>query len=228
MNIEATIDIDLAVKVAQTVLKKLPYATNNAITRVAKEAVAAGKEEIARDFTVRKRFIQSRIKIMQYSRVGNLTCVLGIDKRVQGSPLLLGFFEEGNSGEKLPQHGSDLAIPITGDAARPEFSDSVVSGFKYTNLQLAAGKGKKATFVIPGVGVFRRVNKGGRVWDKAAQRMITTDKSATAIVYAFKPSAPLRSRMDLIRIFKEVVNRRFAAIFAEEFVKEVTHKRGQS
>jgi hypothetical protein len=226
MKIDVTIDIDLAVKVAQTVLKKLPYATNNAITRVAKEAVAAGKEEIARQFTVRKRFIQSRIKVLQYSRVGNLTAVIGIDRNVQGSPLLLGFFEEGNSGEKLPQHGSELAIPVTGDAARPEFSDPVVSGFKYTNLQLTGGKGKKQTFVVPGVGVFRRVAKGGRMWDKAAQRMITTDKSATAIVYSFKPSAPLRARMDLMRVFREVVDRRFAAIFAEEFVKEVTHQRG--
>lgn len=226
MNITTSLDMDLALQVCAKVLKKLPYATNNAIGRVAKEAVSAAREEVGRDFTIRKRFIQSRIKVLQYSRVGNLTAVVGIDKNVQGSPLLLGFFEEGNSGEKMPQHGSDLAIPITGDAARPEFADPVVSGFKYTNLQIASGKGKKSTFVIPGVGVFRRVAKGGRMWDKAAQRMITTDKSATQIVYAFKPSAPLRSRTHIIRTMTEIVGRRFAAIFAEEFVKEVTHQRG--
>ncbi|MGH9685275.1 MAG: hypothetical protein ACRD4S_16895 [Candidatus Acidiferrales bacterium] len=225
MRIKTEINIDLALKVAATLLRQLPYATNNAITRTAKEAVDAGKQELAKDFTIRKTFILSRVRILQYSRVGNLTCVLGIDKRVQGSPLLLGFFEEG--GTKEPTRGSGIAIPITGGPARPEFSDKLKASLSYPNLKLTGGKGKKKTFVIPNVGVFERIAPGGRVWDSALHKSVTTDRSATAMVYAFKPNAPLKSRMNLLGVMRAVIASRFNAIFAEEFTREILRRAGK-
>ena len=210
MEIKVSVDVDSVVKLASAVLRQLPYATNNAITRTAKEAVDAGRKEMQRDLTIRKKFILQRLKILQYSKVGNLTAIVGIDTKVQGAPLLLGFLEEG--GVKKPLIGADgIAIPLTGEAARPSFPQSVPTAFRYTNLQFIGNKGKKNTFIIPNVGVFQR---------------IATGKTSSDIVeiYSFKPSAPLPIHTHLRDAMIALIGQRFAPIFSEEFSKEVIHK----
>ena len=119
-----TVDVDISQVVTLTakVIKKLPYILNDSITEIAKVVVEAEREQLARDFTIRKNFLTGRFKVLQYSRTTDLTAIVGIDSNVQGAPLLLGFFEEG--GEKLPTAGPELAIPITGGAARPSPSPS--------------------------------------------------------------------------------------------------------
>jgi len=79
-------------------------------------SLTAGQKEVAADLQIRKKFILNRIKILQYSKVGNLTAIIGIDNKVQGAPLILSFLEEG--GTKEPTAGPDIAIPLTGEAAR--------------------------------------------------------------------------------------------------------------
>jgi hypothetical protein len=217
MRINATIDISQALKVFAHVTKKLSYAVNNSLTRVAKEAVAEGQREIAADFTIRKRFILTRVKILQYSTRSNLTTVVGIDANVQGSPLLLGFFEEG--GTKQPEHGSEIAVPITGSFARPSFPNPIKSALKYTNLHIEGGKGRQRTYVVPGVGIFERINVPGPR-EKGARK-----PSQTVLIYKFESSAPLKKHMSLIAVMSKVVADRFLAIFLEEFDKEVTRQR---
>jgi hypothetical protein len=218
MRINATIDISKALKVFALVTKKLSYAVNNSLTRVAKEAVAEGQREIAADFTIRKRFILTRLKILQYSKRSNLTTVVGIDQNVQGSPLLLGFFEEG--GTKLPEFGSEIAVPITGSFARPSFPNPIKNALKYTNLQIERGKGRQRTYVVPGVGIFERISVAG-----PREKGATRKPSQTVLIYKFESSAPLHKHMSLIAVMSEVVANRFAAIFLEEFEKEVTSQR---
>lgn len=209
MNIKITVDTDAVVTLTATVLRQLPYALNNAITRTAKEAVDAGRKELQRDLTVRKQFILNRIKILQYSKVGNLTAIIGVDQKVQGSPLLLGFLEEG--GQKTPQHGTDIAIPLTGEAARPSFPQSVPTGFRYLNLKFIGNKGKKGTYIVPNVGIFQRVASG-------------RDASSTSLIYSFKPSAPLPVHIHLRNAMVALIGARFATIFNEEFTREILHK----
>src|ERR1700735_2907940 len=172
MKISVDIDAEAVVKLTAAVLRQLPYATNNAITRTAKEAVEAGKEEVMAKLTIRKKFILNRIKILQYSKVSNLTAIVGIDDTVQGAPLILSFLEEG--GEKTPLHGDSLAIPLTGEAPRPEFSESVPSALRYTNLRFDKGRGRKRTYIVPNVGIFQRVAAGD-------------SPEATVLIYSFKP-----------------------------------------
>jgi hypothetical protein len=209
MNIKVDVDIDGIVKLTAAVIRQLPYATNNAITRTAKEAVDAGQKELTVDLQVRKKFILNRIKILQYSKVNNLTAIIGIDTRVQGAPLILGFLEEG--GEKQPIHGSDIAIPLTGEAARPSFPQSVVTSLRYTNLRFQDRKGRKKTFIIPNVGIFQRVATGD-------------SPDATVLIYSFKPSAKLPQHIHLRNAMLDVIGRRFAPIFSEEFTKEILKK----
>jgi hypothetical protein len=209
MKISVDIDTEQVVKLTAAVLRQLPYATNSAITRTAKEAVDAGQKEVAASLTIRKRFILNRIKILQYSRVSNLTAIVGIDTKVQGSPLILSFLEEG--GEKQPQLGSEIAVPLTGEAARPTFQDLIPGSLKYKALRIDQLKGRQRTYVIPNVGVFQRIAKGD-------------SPSATVLIYSFKSSARLPQHIAVRAAFLKVIGERFDAIFTEEFVKEILKK----
>lgn len=206
MKISVDIDAEQVVKLTAAVLRQLPYATNSAITRTAKEAVDAGRNALARELTIRKNFILNRIRILQYSRVNNLTAIIGLDTRVQGAPLILSFLEEG--GEKEPLHGSEIAVPLTGEAARPSFPESVKTALRYTNLRFVNLKGRKRTFVVPNVGVFQRVAAGD-------------SPEATVLIYSFKPSARLPQRIHLRDAMLKVIDERFSPIFSEEFTKEI-------
>lgn len=219
MHIKTEIDISQVAKLSKTVLRQLPYALNNAITETAKLVVAAGQFEIRRELTIRKNFLPMRFKVLQYSRVTNLTAVIGIDANVAGAPLLVGFFEEG--GEKLPSRGPELAVPITGQPERPVFAESIPSSLQYQNLLIQQGKGQKKTFIVPGIGVFQRIGPYGRVWNKTTRRMETVNKAATQILYAFKASAPLHKKTQLIAVSKQVIDDRFAEIFNRAFVAEL-------
>lgn len=219
MLIKVEIDDRQVVALTQKVLRKLPYILNDSVTETAKLVVSAERFELARDFQTRKNFLQNRFKVLQYSRVTNLTAIVGVDTNVQGSPLLLGFFEDG--GTKEPEHGPDLAVPITGQPERPSFTDPIPSGLRYKNLQITGGRGKKATFVIPGVGVFQRVGPYGRVWDKQQQKLVTVNRGATQILYAFRSSAPLHARTHMISLAQTVIGDSFARIFNKNFVREI-------
>jgi hypothetical protein len=209
MKISVDVDVEEVVKLTAAVLRQLPYATNNAITRTAKEAVDAGQKEVAGDLQLRKKFLLNRIRILQYSKVGNLTAIIGIDTNVQGAPLILGFLEEG--GTKEPIHGPDIAIPLTGEAARPSFPQSVATALRYTNLRFDNRKGRKRTFIIPNVGIFQRVAAGD-------------SPDATLLIYSFQPSAKLPQHIHLRNALLKVIGERFNAIFSEEFTKEILKK----
>jgi hypothetical protein len=209
MKISVNIDSEEVVKLTAAVLRQLPFATNNAITRTAKEAVDAGRKEVAGDLTIRKKFILSKIKILQYSKVSNLTAIVGIDNTVQGSPLILSFLEEG--GEKTPQHGESISIPLTGEAARPEFSESVPSALRYTNLRFDKGRGRKKTYIVPNVGIFQRIASGD-------------SPEATVLIYSFKPAARLPQHIHLRAAMLRVIGDRFSPIFTDEFTKEILKK----
>lgn len=209
MNIQVNVDSEAVLKLCAAVLRQLPYATNNAITRTAKEAVDAGQKEVAADLQIRKTFLLRRIKILQYSKVNNLTAIIGIDAKVQGAPLILGFLEEG--GTKEPLHGSDIAIPLTGEAPRPSFPESVVTSLRYSNLRFNDRKGRKRTFLIPDVGIFQRIAAGDA-------------PDATVLIYSFQPSAKLPAHLHLRNAMLKVIGERFSPIFSEEFSKEILKK----
>ena len=206
MKISVSVDTSAVVGLTAAVLRQLPFAMNSAITRVAKEAVEAGKQELGADLVIRKKFILGRIRILQYSKVNNLSAIIGVDDQVQGAPLLLGFLEEG--GVKEPTRGSEIAIPLTGEAARPSFTDPVVTALRYTNLRFDKGVGRKNTFLIPNVGIFQRIAPGNA-------------PGSTLLIYAFKPAAQLPTRTHLRAAMIRVIGARFAPIFTEEFSKEI-------
>lgn len=221
MNIKVDVQTESLVRLTSEVLRQLPYAANNAITRTANEAAIAAQREAGSHLQIRKNFLLRRIRVLSYSRVSNLTAVIGVDPNVQGSPLILGFLEAGQSGEKTGSSGGDVAVPLTGSPARPSFPESVPTSLRYTNLKIANRKGKKSTYVVPGVGIFERLAAGGRKWDRATKKLITVDRTDTVEIYAFKPSVPLPTHVRLRDAMLAIISQRFAAIFNEEFQKEI-------
>jgi hypothetical protein len=212
MDLSVDVDISKAVQVATTVLKKIPYATNTALTAVGKEIVEAERVDLTARFQVRKQFILNRVRILQYSRANNLTMIVGIDANVQGGKLLLPSFEEG--GTKTPTVGPELAVPITGAAARPSFGQNIPRSLLYKVLQIERTtttgairfKGKRRTFVIEGVGVFQRTGP---------------KPSDVSLLYKFERSSPLRQRMRFRELAKEVFGNRFKALWNQAFISEL-------
>jgi hypothetical protein len=217
MNIKVDIDMDQVVKLTATVLRQLPYATNNAITRTAKELVDKEKAEITEHLETRTKFAQNRIQILQYSKVNNLSAIVGINPNVKGSALLLGFLIE-SGGEKTPTSGPNIAEPITGTAARPTFASKIPRRLLYKQLQIVRHvtqtgkiqlKGKQRTFVLPDIGVFQRVGPG---------------PNDINLIYKFAGSAHLRARFKFSKVAQQLIGQRFHLIFAEEFEKEILKK----
>jgi hypothetical protein len=220
--IKVDIDVSGALALTAKVLKKLPYAINDAITEIAKEVVTEERDMLSLGgVTVRKQFILNRIKILQYSRVGNLTAIVGVDRRVAGSPLLLGLLLTPGGGDKRPSAGSEIAEPITGSPSRPEFAANIPRRMLYKQLGIAASttstgklqfKGKQRTFVIPNVGVFQRTGSG---------------KNDIALLYKFAPGAHIRSRIDFVRVAEDLIARRWNAAFSKAFVLELGNVGGK-
>lgn len=234
MLITTKIDASRALELTDLILKKFPYATNNALTRTAQELVEVERAELKTEFQIRKEFILSRVRITKYSRPNELWTRVAIDSNVQGGKLLLGFFEEG--GEKLPAAGSELAIPLTGETARPSFEQTVRPSLAYKALDLVRHetsggsvqyKGLKRTFVIAGVGVFQRFSSKtrGKRKEKGQAAAAAGRSSEVALIYSFKPQAPLAARMHFVKTATDFVAKRFGEIWREEFARELAGRR---
>jgi len=226
--IKTNIDLSGALALADLILKKVPFATNNALTRTAKEVVDVERNELKTEFQIRKQFILNRVKITKYSRPESLWTIVAIDKNVQGGDLLLTMFEEG--GEKLPALGSELAVPLTGSAARPSFSQTVRPSLLYKSLNMQKFttrlgkiqyKGDRRTFVIQGVGIFQRGSNRRRGKRAKSGSGSGRDESGATLIYSFKPGVPLRVQMHFVRTAREFVQSRFSDVWREEFVKEM-------
>lgn len=232
MLIKTQIDLSRGLALTDLLLKKVPYATNNALTRTAKELVDVERAELKTEFQIRKPFVLSRVRITKYSRANDLWTRVAIDTNVQGGKLLLSMFEEG--GEKMPELGSELAVPITGSAARPSFAQTVRPSLLYKALHMrktvtSAGKiqykGDRRTFIIAGVGIFQRVASKKRGARNKKGGGTSGARSSIALLYSFKHGVPIRAMMHFVRTARELVRKRFGVIWREEFARELAGRR---
>lgn len=238
MLIKTEVDITGALALTDLLLRKVPYVTNNSLTRTAKELVEVERQELKSEFQIRRQFILNRVKIVEWSRPEKLHTRVAIDKNVEGGALLLTAFEDG--GEKMPELGSEIAVPLTGGAVRPTFASRETASLLYKRLKLTphatiAGsiqyKGDKRTFVIPGIGVFQRISshqrqsrsrlKGKGPIGPSAAAASRGDDSDIALLYRFKPEVPLRQQMHFVETAQRFVPDRFREIWIEEFVREM-------
>jgi hypothetical protein len=238
MLITTTIDVSGALSLCDTLLRKIPYAMNNALTRTAKELVEFERAALVKEFKVRKDFILRLVRITKYSTPDSLWTRVAIDRSRtgvaggstgKGGPVLLAMFEAG--GTKEPERGTELADPPTGSAVRPNMDDPQTPRLMYKMLrmqkQTTSGgkiqfKGQQRTFIVAGVGVFQRTSS--RVRGARAKKGIAATKGKdedVVLLYRFSRSVPLRAQMHFVRTARDLVSRRFGVIWREEFVREL-------
>jgi hypothetical protein len=233
MLIKVDIDISGALTLTDLLLKKIPYATNNALSRTARELVELERGELKSEFHVRKQFILDRVQVMKWPRPDSLWARVGINQKVQGGDLLLTMFEEG--GEKIPELGTELAVPPTGGAVRPDMAQPMSPRLLYKSLHMqrfttSRGaiqyKGGMRTFIVPGMGVFQRTTSRQR--KARGKKGVAGGKGADeniVLLYSFKHGVPLRAQMHFVRTAREFVVKRFPQIWREEFAREMAGRR---
>ena len=173
--------------------KRLAFNTAQALNETVKEIQVAERINLERKFTLRRpTFMHRLIKIFHFAsaRKGKPFAEVGIDEKKR---VLLSQFEKG--GIKKAVKGGAVAVPITGEAARPRFAEPVRGRFAFRRLRFRKRKtksglqfvGKEGTFILPGVGVFRRVER------------------TVSLLYGFVR----RPRLDPILEFRKIAERTF-------------------
>lgn len=213
--------------------KRLAYGTAAAINDTLKTVQTQERVNLDQKFTVRKaQFMYRLIKIQTFASVTKDVPYgeVGIDSTK--ARVLLSMFEDG--GTKQPVIGQNVAVPVTGGAARPSFGDLVKDeftfkalGFKRINLThagreaLTAKKrfgvkgrltadyyiwaGKERTFILPGIGVFQRTGPG---------------KDDIKLIYSFVKAARLGARLGFVERARTVIGQTFAKAFDTQYRKK--------
>jgi len=136
MDIKFDIDFSLLDKRAKGFEKNLAFSVAQALNETAKAIQTKIRNNIKARFKLRKTdFVLKRIKISTFANVKQQRpyAVIEVDQKQR---LLLGKFEEG--GEREPFVGKHVAVPVTGQAARPSWDQSVNArkyGFRALNFQ---------------------------------------------------------------------------------------------
>lgn len=188
--------------------KKVLQAGKAALSQTILQIQQAERKDLRRELTIRKTaFMEKRIKITRFPRATSdgLIAVIGIDDRVQGTPLFLSGLE--GVVQRKPQTGSAVAVPITGTKARPAFTKNVPASMRINRLTIkkdgGAYKGAKRTFILPTKGgghvVFQRTGRGS--------------KSDITPLYVFKKNVRLRRRLRFVPIATELAYQQLPRLY---------------
>ena len=202
MNINVNIDTSNLKTRTLKEQKRVAYSMSQALNDTALQIQTAQRVNLDKKFTVRKAGFMYRLIKVKFASVPKDLPVaeVYVDKKDR---VLLGLFEDG--GVRQPSVGQEVAVPLTGEAARPSFGQLVQDAFTFQSLKFRQSgrnskvwEGQQRTFLIPGVGVF-----------------IRTAKKVTELIYAFKHPMKLDKRLGFVDIAKKV----FADTFQNNFTK---------
>jgi hypothetical protein len=239
MKIDINIDTrNLKARVPKEV-KRLAYGTAAAINETVKAVQSAERVALDQKFKIRQAgFMYRLIKINQFASTskGIPFAEVGIDNTK--ARVLLSIFQGG--GEKQPAKGKNVAVPVTGEAARPSFSDAVASGYTFTALQFkklnltqaghaaasakrrygVKGKltgdyyiwgGKNRTFILPHT---KQAPDGG-----VFQR-VGPGRDDIRLIYSFKKAPRLAPVFDFIERARKVIAETWDKSFERNYRKK--------
>jgi hypothetical protein len=234
MQINVAFDLSLLDKTRQRYEKNLAYSVAQALNDTALDAQKRIRESMAAKFHLRKQdFMFRAIKMFAFAKVGadRPYAELGIDNKPR---LLLALFQSG--GERKPFKGQSVAVPITGNAARPGISDSVTPAFTFQALGFVRGPVTQAGKEVLAARRAKHIRKrklGGQyyVW-QGAQRTFILPHSRSApyggvfqrigpkkddlrLIYSFRKNVQVRKMLD----FVENSRASYDAVFQDAFVK---------
>lgn len=211
--------------------KNLAYSTSQALNATAKDAQTAERVLMDRTFKLRRAgFMYRLVKIFQFSnaRQGIPFVEMGIDQKPR---VLLGTFEGG--GPREPMVGKNVAVPITGQPARPSPYSSVPARFTFQGMKFekhttADGKeqwkGENGTFLIPGVGVFQRTGKKQKQPGRARRHFVGTggrvlwDSRVVKLLYKLMAPGQIRrlpASLHFVDTVRKTAEQKFTGYFSQ-------------
>jgi hypothetical protein len=219
--------------------KKLARVVARALNRTALEVQTAERVQLDQSFQIRNAgFMYRLIKINAFASTNQNRpyAEVGIDNTK--SRVLLSLFEEG--GEKDPAKGKNIAVPLTGQAARPSFGEPVRDQFTFQSLDFKrvrlTATGRQALLVKKRYGVRGRLTSDYYVWaGKNRTFILPSTKQAPfggvfqrvgpgpqdiRLIYSFRPKAGLKKQISFIERARDVFTAKFAGFLKEEWDKE--------
>ncbi|MCI0620296.1 MAG: hypothetical protein L0387_01240 [Acidobacteria bacterium] len=212
MKINVKIDTKALKATTQREARRLAFSTAQALNETAKEVQTAERVQLDRTFQVRKAgFIYRLIKITSWAsaRQGRPYAEVAVDntkKRV-----LLSTFEEG--GVKEPAKGKHVAVPITGEAARPSFASTIEEGLTFKGMKFrkhvtkrgkVQWKGRRGTFIIPDLGVLQRT--AGKAKSSIAR-----------VIYSFQNRPKLKAVLNFVETARATFDRQWERQFRRAY-----------
>ena len=220
MKIDIKVDTSILDKNAKRYVKNLAYSTAQALNDAAKEAQRRIRLGLRQRFHIRDSvFMDRTIKIFAFANVNAARpyAEIGVDNKRR---LLLSLFEEG--GTRTAFVGRNVAIPVTGQAARPSVTDAVRPQFKFTALNFQRGPLKRTGAGVDAWARQRLARKRGirgrlgaefYMWRGAQRTFILTHSKRAPLGGVFQRVGPKRDDIRLIYSFKSNVRLRAALSF---------------
>lgn len=201
--------IDTDIRALGLRLKQEPVRVGKALVRALNNtAVEIQRQErinLDRAYTLRKAGFMYRLIKVRFANTkdGRPYAEVYVDDTKKN--VLLSLFEEG--GEKRSEHGANVAVPITGEAARPSFESSVPTSLYISRLGLRQGRngqlqGRQKTFVLRQTAKL----KDGGVF-------IRTSADDVRLLYKFERAPRLRATLHFMRTALRVYDTMFVAEF---------------
>lgn len=230
MKISVEFDVSVLDSTAQRYEKNLAFSVAQALNDCVKDAQARARAQMREVFTIRKPdFVDKRIKIFAFASVkqDRTFAEIGIDQKER---LLLSLLQTG--GARPPFTGRAEAVPITGNAARPSFADSVPSNMRFNSLNFGmrgtfkpsnanekrrrtyrgsakSWKGNQRTFIL----THTRTLPSGGVFQRTGPK-----RADVRLLYAFKPHVQVRKMLTFIEIALASANK-FGDYFNQHFFR---------
>lgn len=225
MQISCTFDLSLLNRTAGNFERNLAYSTAQAINDTALEAQKRIRAGLRRTFHVRRGdFLDRSIKIFAFAnaRANRPFAELGIDNKPR---LMLSLYETG--GVRQPFKGRSVAVPITGQAARPGIGDSVNPSFTFQALNFTRGPVTHAGRAILDARKAKKIRKrklGGQyyVWRGNQRTFILQHTARAPYGGVFQRVGPGRDDIRLLYSFRKDVQIRKALDFIE--TTQATHE----
>jgi hypothetical protein len=240
MKIDIKIDTSLLDQNAKRYTKNLAFSTAQAINDAAREGQNRIRANMRDKFHIRQPQVMDRaIKIFAFAnaRSNRPFAEIGVDNKPR---LLLSIFEEG--GARLPYVGKHVAVPITGQAARPGISDSVREQFTFQALNFRRSKtvatqhGKSVLAARRAEGNRKRRLSGGDLIWRGDQRTfilpatrraplggvfqrVGPGKDDIRLIYSFKANVRLRAALDFVSTTEQAFNDVFTEAFYTRFYR---------
>ncbi|MBS0364917.1 MAG: hypothetical protein JSR67_03725 [Proteobacteria bacterium] len=219
MKINVSFDLSTLNSKMRNYERNLAFSTAQALNDAALEAQRRVRLHLRDAFKIRNAaFMDRSIKIFAFAnvRANRPYAEIGVDSRKPR--LLLSLFEEG--GARGAFKGHNVAVPITGQAARPSFADSVRPDLTFQALNFRRGpitQAGHAELASRRAGKNRKRKLSGQyyVWQGQQRTFILTHTARHPMGGVFQRTGPKRDDIRMLYSFQQHVRLRKALSFVE-------------